>query len=242
MYQFTIQVAGLNIGITTIWKRLMIRARDYLTNEKPDFCVRSSQEEIDLLRYSYTVANNETDPLDRDIEMALILTKIADELEKYNIFLMHGTVVAVNGLAYMFTAPSGTGKSTHVYKWLKHVPGAYVVNGDKPFVIAGEVPMVCGTPWAGKEGWQTNISVPLKAIVLMNRSYNNQIREIPFREAFARLLQQTHKPNDLMKLNSTLHLLNSISSSVKFYHFDFNNFLPDAFEVSYQALVGNKES
>lgn len=64
---------------------------------------------------------------------------------------MHGTVVDHNGQAYMFTAPSGTGKTTHAKLWLDNLPDAFIVNGDKPFIIAGdEQPKACGTPWAGK--------------------------------------------------------------------------------------------
>lgn len=239
MYQFTIHVAGLNIGIGSVWYRAMSRSKDYLTDAEPDFYVYSSTQEIEAARPGYIAMNNETDPLDRDIELSVLLAKIADKLVDYNKLLMHGTVVAIDDSAYMFTAPSGTGKSTHVYKWLKYVPGTYVVNGDKPFISTGAQPMACGTPWAGKEHWQANTNVPLKAIVLMERSEENSIHEITFKEAFPRLLQQTHKPDDLTKLGKTLEMLRSLSPAVKFYRFKFNNRLSDAHAVSYQALTGH---
>ncbi len=154
---------------------------------------------------------------------------------------MHGSVIAIDNEAYMFTAKSGTGKTTHIRKWLERVPEAFVVNGDKPLIIAGkETPQACGTPWCGKERMGTNAIVPLKAIVFMDRAEENAIRPITFKQAFPRLLEQTHRPEDPELMSKTLQLLASLNNRVKFYHFDFNNFKDDAFDVAYQALTGKQ--
>ena len=47
---------------------------------------------------------------------------------------MHGAVIRYKGKAYLFTAPSGTGKTTHIRQWLKKAEGTFVVNGDKPLI------------------------------------------------------------------------------------------------------------
>ena len=73
----------------------------------------------------------------------------------YGAFLMHAAVVEVDGIAYVFTAPSGTGKSTHVQLWLDHFgPRARVLNGDKPlFRFEGNTLYACGTPGRARKIW-----------------------------------------------------------------------------------------
>ena len=51
---------------------------------------------------------------------------------------MYGAVVADDGSGYMFTAPSGTGKSIHVALWKKYFENAEIINGDKPFIRVDE--------------------------------------------------------------------------------------------------------
>lgn len=170
--------------------------------------------------------------------MIVLLRKLANAMLSYDTFLMHGAVIAIGDSAYMFTAKSGTGKTTHIRKWLKNLPEAYVVNGDKPLIIAGEnVPQACGTPWCGKERMGTNTIVPLKAIVFMVRAEDNAIRPISFTEAFPRLLAQTHRPEDPELMKKTLQLLTSLNKRVSFYQFNVNNLKDDAFQVAYHELV-----
>ena len=140
----------------------------------------------------------------------------------------------------MFTALSGTGKTTHVQKWLDHIDRAYMVNGDKPFVIvrkSGEAPLVCGSPWAGKEHLQTNTIVPLKSIVLLERAEENHIERVSFAKAFPLLYQQVYQPDDEEKARKTLRLMQELGSSVQSWRFQCNNFKDDCFEVAYNALV-----
>ena len=115
---------------------------------------------------------------------------------------------------------------------------AYVVNGDKPLIqITGTQAIACGTPWCGKEKMNTNIMVPLKAIVLMERGESNEIKEISYSEAFTTLLQQTYRPNDAGKMRKTLFLLSRMKGLIRFSRFIFNNMKEDAFDVAYRALA-----
>ena len=151
---------------------------------------------------------------------------------------MHGAVIAYNNAAYMFTASSGTGKTTHIRKWLNNLPGAYVVNGDKPLIkITNAGAIACGTPWCGKEKFGKNCMVPMRAIVLMERGEDNIIQEISFGQAFTGLLQQTYMPKDVEKMKKTLALLSMLQGRVKFYRFLFNNKKDDSFEVAYNTIV-----
>lgn len=236
-YQFVISVAGKNIGIEAIYGRMMMYSEQYLTDRPADFVVQSSPEEI----LQDGAAFRKVNPFGRvykgEIESILLLRKIADQLVESDIILMHGAVVAVKDEAYLFTAPSGTGKTTHIRRWLESMPDAYVVNGDKPLIIVGNTPLACGTPWCGKEHMGRNAIVPLKAIVIMKRSEENAMRPLSFFEAFPRLMEQIHRPSDTEKMRKTVRLLSTLGKHVSLWQFDFNNFKDDAFEVAYRALA-----
>lgn len=180
----------------------------------------------------------------KSTEKLLLHRLISEALLSFDTLLLHGSVVALDDAAFMFTAKSGTGKSTHVQNWLDNIDGAYVVNGDKPFIIvreADKAPLACGSPWAGKENMQTNAIVPLKAIVLLERAEENQIERISFGQAFPFLLQQVYRPEDEEKMRKTLRLMQRMSSAVSFWRFHCNNFKDDCFEVAYRALVGGEK-
>ena len=138
-------------------------------------------------------------------------------------FLMHGSVVALDNQAYMFTAPSGVGKTTRTRLWLDLYPDSIVVNGDKPLIkITSTEAIACGTPWCGKEGWNTNTMVPLRAIFLLERADEGEessCEEISLGKAFPFLLQQTHRPEDPDLMRKTLSLLKSLEGKVKIYRF-----------------------
>ena len=72
--------------------------------------------------------------------------------------LVHASVIRNNGYGYLFTAPSGTGKSTHTHLWYKYIPGSDLMNDDNPVVriVDGEV-RIFGSPWSGKTPCYRNI-------------------------------------------------------------------------------------
>ncbi len=99
-------------------------------------------------------------------------------------------------------------------------PDSVVINGDKPFIkVTPEDIFACGTPWSGKEGWNTNEMVPLRAIYLLERSENNEIQEIDLGKAFPFLLQQTHWSVDPKAMQTTFRLLKAFDGRVKVYRF-----------------------
>lgn len=229
---FCIQLAGRIIEIHALHDKVQSMARDYLTEaQTPDFVVDITEKDI---RAEGTA---DTPQQQASMESLAVYRKIAEKMLDYHTFLMHGAVVALDGKAYLFAAPSGTGKSTHVRKWTDQLQEACIINGDKPLILVDDQPMVCGTPWAGKENWQTNAMVPLEAIVLMDRGEDNEMQQITFSEAFAGLFRQTYQPKDKDKLKTTLYLLKALDHRVKFYRFQVNNMKDDTFAVAYHTLV-----
>lgn len=95
---------------------------------------------------------------------------------KYNTLLIHASLVRQNGYGYAFIAKSGTGKSTQVSMWLKHLPNCDLMNDDNPIIrIIDNVPVIYGSPWSGKTPCYRNIKVHLGAITQIDRAPQNSI-------------------------------------------------------------------
>lgn len=238
---FRICVAARHALIHSVYSDVYRRCEPYFTQGTgaPDIELRINNS---MLREA---ADRFSEPQIRrldlwSVEQLAVQLLLTEALLSFDTLLMHGAVIAVDNAAYMFTATSGTGKTTHIQKWLENLDGAYVVNGDKPFVIVGkpgEEPLACGSPWAGKEHLQTNVIVPLKAIALLERANENRMERISSAQAFPFVYQQAHQPDDEEKLRKTLHLVSRLVSSVPIWRFRCNNFKDDCFEVAYNALV-----
>ncbi|MBQ9285574.1 MAG: hypothetical protein IJ209_04740 [Bacteroidaceae bacterium] len=103
--------------------------------------------------------------------------------------LIHASVIRHAGYGYLFTAPSGTGKSTHTHLWYKHIPGCDLMNDDNPVVriVDGET-RIYGSPWSGKTPCYRNIWAPVGAITRIEQKPENNVRRMQAIEAFATLL------------------------------------------------------
>ena len=239
---FCIETAGLRVAVESVYDGVYRHCRDYLCqeNRNPDFSVKTDLEllhaEFDAMMEQEHIA-----PGPRGIELYAVHRLICNKALDFGVFMMHGATVAVNGGAYLFSAPSGTGKTTHIRLWLENLPEAYVVNGDKPFLrVTEEGVLACGSPWCGKESLGRNTQVPLKAIVFMERGGENSIRKVPFKEVFPRLLQQVYRPQNAEGMRKTLEMLKSLPEKVTFYSFQFDNFKDDCFDTAYNALVKDR--
>ncbi|MEE0868112.1 MAG: hypothetical protein UIL37_07435 [Clostridia bacterium] len=151
--------------------------------------------------------------------------------------LMHCAAVSVDNEAYLFTAVSGTGKTTHINLWReKFKDRCFVVNGDKPIIrrIDGKF-YVCGTPFMGKENYGTNKMVPIKAICILERGKQNEIKKIAPHEAISTILVQTLRTNDMEEMEKMLSLSDKLLSAVPFYKLKCNMDI-EAAEVAYEAM------
>ena len=103
--------------------------------------------------------------------------------------LIHASLVRQNGYGYAFTAKSGTGKSTHVSLWLRHIPGCDLMNDDNPIVrIIDGQPYIYGGPWSGKTPCYRNVKARLGAITRIDRAPANSVDRLAPIDAFASLL------------------------------------------------------
>ncbi len=172
--------------------RIALQARDYLCDfeGEPEIITGVSDEFIDE-------KIKETPLLSRDeCEYMWTGTVFCNRLWSFDSLMLHSSAVVYEGKAYLFSAPSGTGKSTHTGLW-KEVFGdkAYILNDDKPVIrIEGDRVMVYGTPWSGKTDLNRNIGVPLQGICFLERAKDNYIKELAPKEAVFGILNQTVRP------------------------------------------------
>lgn len=243
MRRFTVSLAGVTVGVESQYDEIYEMCQPYLCQGAADFSVGVQPGDIAFERKKSARAAvleglPQTDFPDGYLETLAIYRKIANGMLDYDTFLMHGSAVCADGEAYLFTASSGTGKTTHTRLWLSQIPGAFVVNGDKPLIrLRGDRAEVCGTPWAGKEGMQTNTIVPLKAVCLLTRGKENRIEETTFQALYPILFQQTHRPADAVSMQKTMELVKRLGGLVKLYRLECN-MEPEAALTSYHGMRG----
>ena len=183
-----IQLAGLRVRLENRYPFIERQCRDFLCpGEEADFSVSVTPEEIREEQQFGAFS-------DGYCESICLYRHICERMPEYNVFLMHASVLEVDGYAYAFTAKSGVGKSTHTALWLKNVPHARVLNGDKPlFRVEPDGSITAfGTPWNGKENWGENISARLAAVCFIERGETNTIRCAPEDDAIGRLMHQLY--------------------------------------------------
>ena len=110
--------------------------------------------------------------------------------------VLHASSIAWRGNGIAFSANSGTGKSTHVGLWQRLLGDEVtIVNDDKPAIVfEGDQALLCGTPWSGKNAINTNVTVPLKAIVFIERGEKNSICRLDPLRSYFYLTSQLARP------------------------------------------------
>ncbi len=160
-------------------------------------------------------------------------------MRDYDAFFFHCSSIAVDGKAIMFTAKSGTGKSTHRNLWVKNFDGKVtVINDDKPIIrkVDGTF-FVYGTPWKGKEGLGANIRVPAHALCFLSRSETNSIGPIDTADVIAKALNQTVRPKEPELMSNLLELLDGFITQVNCYDLRVN-MDDEAAITAYNTIIG----
>lgn len=150
--------------------------------------------EIDL-SYTSEIREKYRNAMESDtmFEYNYTLSSYAEQIVEYNGFCFHASALAADGEGILFSADSGTGKSTHADLWEKYLKEHEIIrlNDDKPVIrMFGERPVVYGSPWAGKHSIHTNASAPVKALVFLEQGADNKIERISSKEAFPLVFSQ----------------------------------------------------
>ena len=247
MTEFTMEIAGRVAAVAAMFESTRNYCEAYLVPGEPDFTVRMEPEDLRFEREKSARQNTlEGIPVrnypDSYLEILGLQRKLTEALLVYDTLLFHGSVIAVDGVGYLFTAKSGTGKSTHTRLW-REVFGAraVMVNDDKPFLrITGESVTACGSPWNGKHGLGSNISVPLKAICVLERGKENRICKIPAQEMVGILFQQSNRPRNPRMMARYMELIDRLAGQVEFYRLACNMDC-EAAVVAYEAMSAERK-
>ncbi len=226
-----IKLAGLRVRLENRFPFVERQCKGFLAEgEDYDFSVSVTPEEI-LEEQKY---GNFSDGY---CESICLYRHICEIMPSHNVFLMHSSVIEVDGYAYAFTAKSGVGKSTHTALWLKNVPHARVLNGDKPLYRLepdGSI-TVFGTPWNGKENWGENISAKLQAVCFIERGLENSIVPAPQEQVITRLMHQLYLRGSRESVNRQLFLMDALVRAVPYYILSCN-ISDEAAELSWSTM------
>lgn len=247
MVSFTVRLAEKNIFVEAIYATTRDFCRDYLVEcDKPDVSLSVSPLDVEAERRK-SAEERKLEGLEPHefpagyLETLALYRKIAEALLPFGIFLFHGSSISMDGEGYIFTARSGTGKSTHTSLWRK-VFGNRVkmINDDKPLIGVSENGIfVYGTPWCGKHSLGENSKAPLRAVAILERSPKNFAERLNGSQAFPKLLSQTYRPRSAEALRLSLSMLDKLIAEVPVYRLGVN-MEDEAAEVAYTALSGNQ--
>ncbi|MBQ9106517.1 MAG: hypothetical protein IJY56_01345 [Clostridia bacterium] len=228
------KIAGLTVKMDT-YGTAEERARKYICGdcETPDIVVVSKWEK-----------NKKLLPQISD-DLGEYLSTGSDfyrQLLDFNGMMLHASAVAVDGRAYLFSADSGTGKSTHTALWLQLFGDrAFILNDDKPALrLENGVWYAYGTPWSGKHDISADIRLPVAGIAMLERAEKNSIEPFGGFEVIQRLFKQLNRPMDVDCREKLLELLDRLLSDVPVWRLRCNT-SPDAARVAYKSMSGKED-
>ena len=227
-----ILLSDLKIHIEHQYEYIAQFCKDYISEfENADICAKAEKQ--DVLKEKELVPQA---PI-QSCESLCIYRNIAEQLPNFNRFVFHGAAIEYDENAYLFTAPSGTGKTTHINLWREYLGDRVdIINGDKPIICIDDIITVYGTPWAGKEGYQRNTKAPLKSICILKQSKINSIIKLQTSDAVKYLMHQVYLPSNEVALSKTLELLGKIIEKIPVYLLSCD-ISKEAFKTSFDEMT-----
>lgn len=230
-------IAGLKVAMNALDSGLLYdRSRKYLCTDrmaKPDFSVDIPDE---VLRSKHEALPQLTLDECRYVYMG---EAFYYKLLNFDGMLLHASCIAKDGRAYLFSAKSGTGKSTHTHLWLDTLDGVTMINDDKPAIrrIDGTY-YACGTPFSGKNDESENVLVPIRAIAFVERAKENRIERLAASQALPLFLSQTVRPSKKENMIKMLDLLDSVLRDIPVFRL-YCNISKDAVLTAYNGIENN---
>lgn len=242
MEDFCVALAGVPVRVRCRFEGNKAFLADYATDREPLFTVEPTEDDLLRMQADFDRMDEaEGIPKHRRTEEFLennaIHALLAERLVEQNALLMHGSALCMEGKAYIFTAKSGTGKSTHARLW-REVFGdrVWMINDDKPMLKISESGVtVYGTPWDGKHHLSRNASAPLKAIVNLTRDESNHISPMSRADAFPVLMKQCYGSRNPATMARVMELEKRLLRAVDFYTLGCN-MEQDAARVAWEGM------
>lgn len=230
------KIADIFVEMNPCYKRLTKYAEKYLYtgDETPENVMK-----VELSKEILQLKNEQHDYLSpSECEYIFLGACLATKVLQYSGFVLHSSAIAYEGNAYLFSADSGTGKSTHTGFWQEVFGKENVtyINDDKPVIreIDG-VFHASGSPFSGKSDLSTNIVVPLKAVCFIHRSEQNEIKKLSPAEAMNLLFEQILRPRRPEYINMLLEILDRFFTKVPVYSLGVT-YSPDSAKFAYEAI------
>ena len=230
------KITGLTVEMDS-FGRTQLQAQPYLMQEtqaKPDIIIKADRQTL-----------KEQQPHLSEDECEYISTgwSFYRQLLGFDGMLLHASAVMMDGKAYLFSAPSGTGKSTHTALWCR-VFGedrAKILNDDKPALRLEDGAFYAyGTPWSGKTDQNINVRVPVAGICILGRGEENTIRPYKGRQAIHDILEQTIRPQDQNLTENLLELLDRLLQTVPVWKMECN-MDPQAALMAWRAMSADRK-
>ena len=223
------RIAGLTVDME-VSGRTELQAKPYLVPENGPADITISCDPRRVL---------ELNPQLESLEVAEYLgtgMHFARHLLKFDGTYLHASAVVLDGKAYLFTANSGTGKSTHTEKWCR-LFGATYLNDDKPALrLENGVWMAYGTPWSGKHDLSAPTGVPLAGIAFLRRGEENAIRPMAAEKAVPLLLHQSMWKLHQQAMERQLMLMDKLIRQTPVWELECRND-DDAAILSHKTMV-----
>ena len=213
-----LKLADIPVQMDNQYPDLEILCHEYITEEQPKIFLSVSEEELKTERSMQDESFS-----DGYLETVCMYRKLALEALAHQVFVLHASVLEVDGEGYAFLAPSGTGKTTQTRLWLEYFGNrARVVNGDKPLVRMVKKEdtvefLAYGTPWRGKEGMGCNASVPLKAIFFVERALEPECVPASQEKCVDSLFRQLLLPENMEQMEQLLEMVDCLVETVPGY-------------------------
>ena len=236
-FETVMDIAGIPVLIRSRYQANTDFFRDYHSDRTPEFTIEPTEDDLQRMRQAYFKMTGSLNTPEAVLENSAIHELLARKLLEYDVLLMHGSALSMDGEAYIFTAPSGTGKSTHARLWREtYKDRVWMIDDDKPLLRIGEEAVtVCGTPWNGKHHLGRNASAPLKAVIHLTRSEENHIEPVPAKEAFPIILQQSFSPHEPVLMAKVLELEKQLLNLVRCYKLSCN-MLKESAEIAWNGI------
>ena len=227
------KIAGLTVKMDT-FGRTVEQAKPYecLPSEKVDVDIQDDWRKFQAQQPHLSVD---------DCEYMTTGNAFYRHLLKFDGLLLHASAVVLDGKAYLFSAPSGTGKSTHTKLWLKVFGDrATILNDDKPALRYEDGAWYAyGTPWSGKYDINCNIKAPVAGIAMVERADKNSIEPFTGTRAIRALLEQTVRPKGVAVREKLLEIVDLLFKHVPVWTLRCN-MEDEAVRVSYEAMRGKE--
>lgn len=120
----------------------------------------------------------------------LFLAGLPEFFSNYECMMLHASVIENEDRGIVFTAPSGTGKSTQADLWVKY-RDAEIINGDRALIRkCKDEYRVYGSPYAGSSYIYKDKNTKLELIVILRQGSENRILHLSQKEKYLHLLSE----------------------------------------------------